>query len=122
MNPLIQNSTYLTQFGQLRQFTRDEYGDLSQTSVTTVACLVYLEGDEQSQTNPVMTNVIEHRLVLPYSVRSVTTLKTHISQVTDKFGNVVLSDARIDKIIDYNHWRYAPRFFVCNLDLELDGA
>jgi hypothetical protein len=125
-NPLIRTKKYATQTGQLvtagQPTARDRYGDLtSDTVITTVKCLVYWENDEQSQTNPAISNLVFHKLVLPFSVRTLVDLHSHIRNVTDKFGNVVLLDARIDKITDYNHWKYKPRFFVCDLDLNLDG-
>jgi len=120
---LIRNQTYLTQVGQLRSISRTKYGDISTiSSVATVVCLVYVEGSGQNQTNPAISNPTRHQLLLPYTLRSTIKTNDHISQVTDRFGVVVLSDARISKLIDYNHWRYAERFFQCELDLELDGV
>lgn len=119
-NPLIRNQKYLTQFGQLKSMGRNVTGDATQTSVTTVACLVYQEESEQDQTNPAITLLNKHRCCLPTSVRSLVKEHDHLAQVTDRFGNVVLTDSRIDKIIDYNHWRHEPRFFVVWLDTDLD--
>lgn len=119
-NPLIRNSKYLTQFGQLRCMGRDNYGDAVQTSVTTVACLVYQETSEQSQTNPAITLLGQDRCCLPTSVRTLVSEHDHISQVRDRFGVLLLEDARIKKIIDYNHWRHEQRFFVVHLDVDLD--
>lgn len=120
---LIQNQKYLTQVAQLRSVSRTSFGDVSTiSSVATVSCLIYIEGSGQSQTNPAISNPIRHQLLLPYTLRATTKLHDHISQVTDRFGVVVLADARISKIIDYNHWRYRERFFQCELDLELDGV
>jgi len=119
---LIRNQTYLTQSGQLRSVSWTKFGDISTiSSVQSTACLVYVEGDRQNQTNPAITNEIRHQLLLPYTLRATTKTNDHISQVTDRFGVVVLNDARISKIIDFNHWRRAERFFQCELDLELDS-
>ncbi len=119
---LIRNQKYLTQKGQLRSISRTKFGDISTiSSIATVACLVYVENLGQRQTNPAITQTVKHQLLLPYEVRDSVKTNDHISQVTDRFGVVVLADARISKIIDYNHWRYAERFFHCELDLDLDG-
>lgn len=123
MSGLIRNQKYLTQQGQLRSISRTRFGDISTiSSIATVACLVYVENSAQNQTNPAITNPVKHQLLLPYSVRSSIKTNDHIYEVTDRFGVVVLADARISKIIDYNHWRYAERFFHCELDLELDAV
>ena len=119
-NPLIRNKKYLTQFGQLRRMDRDQYGDAEQTSIVTVSCLVYQETNEQSTTNPAITALQQDRCCLPTSIRTLVREHDHLSVVTDQFGNVVLQDARVKKIIDYNHWRHEPRFFVVHLDVDLD--
>lgn len=120
---LIRNSKYLTQTAQLRSISRTKFGDISTiTSVAVVPCLVYVEGSGQNQTYPEVANPTRHQLLLPYSLRATTKISDQVSQVTDRFGVVVLSSARIRKIIDYNHWRYAERFFQCELDLDLDGS
>lgn len=123
MSPLIRNKKYLTQTAQLKHVTRQAglYGDTSITSISTVKCLLYTERSEQDPTNPVMTDLVMHKLILDYNVRSITDKQTHVAEVVDKFGNVVLTDARITKLVDYNHWKYKPRFFVCDLDLDMDG-
>ncbi len=119
---LIRNQKYLTQTGQLRSISRTKYGDISTiSSIATVSCLVYVEGSGQNQATPAISNPVQHQLLLPYELRATIKTNDHISQVTDRFGVVVLEDARVSKIIDYNHWRYAERFFHCVLDLELDG-
>lgn len=119
-NPLIRNEKYLTQLGQLKTMTRTVTGDAVVTATNTVTCLVYMEEDEQDQTNPAITLLNRHHAILPFSVRATTKVHDHLATVTDRFGNVVLLDSRIVKIVDYNHWRHEPRFFVAQLDVDLD--
>lgn len=119
-NPLIRNSKYLTQFGQLKIMGRDVHGDAVLTSTSTVACLVYQEEAKQSQTNPAITILSLDRCCLPVSVRDQVKEHDHLAAVTDRFGRVILEDSRIVKIIDYNHWRHEARFFVVHLDTDLD--
>lgn len=114
---LIKFSTYATQVGQLRTMGRSAFGDVSETSITTVNLLVYFEEDEQRQTSPNVTPLTRHFAILPTSA----TVNTgdHLKDVVDKNGNAVLSDARILLVDDYNSHRYGSRFKRVQLDLGL---
>ena len=121
-NPLIRNKKYLTQFGQLKTVTRNKYGDVDPalTTITTIRCMVYLEDIKQLQTNPAISLIELHRACIPSSLRNSVDVHDHLAEVTDRHGNVVLADSRVTKIVDYNHWKHAPRFFVVHLDVDLD--
>ena len=119
-NPLIRNKKYLTQLGQLKTMTRTVTGDLILTATTTIQCLLYQEEEKVGNVNPNITLLNLHRVCLPISIRAVVKEQDHLAQVTDRFGRVVLDDARITKIIDYNHWRHEARFFVAHLSTDLD--
>lgn len=119
-NPLIRTEKYLTQFGQLKTVGRTKFGDTVVTTTSTVACLIYLEELKQVQTNPAISLLELDRGILPTSIRSAVKVQDHLAVVTDRHGNVVLTDSRITKIVDYNHWKHEPRFFVVHLDVKLD--
>lgn len=114
---LIDATKYITQVGQLRTMSRNNFGDVSETSVVTVSCLVYQEEDEQDQTNPAVTGKVRHFAILPKTATPQT--GDHLSAVVDRFGNEILSDARILLVNDYHTWRYGRKFFRVTLDVDL---
>lgn len=114
---LIQNDKYFTQFGQLRAMSPTRFGDLSETSVVTVPCLVYQEEVKEMQTTPAIGTGVRHFACLSNTFTVVE--GDHLTAVTDRFGREVISDARVVKITDYNSWRHGSRFLRLELDLAL---
>ena len=111
---------YVTQVGQLRYSAFDEYGDTQVTTISTTSCLVYTEREEQDQTVPAVTGKIKYFAVIG-DITSQIRKGDMLTNVIDKFGNSVISDARIVEIIDFDHWRHGRRFRQLRLDLDLDA-
>lgn len=122
MNPtlLIKIKKYVTMTGQLRSVARNSHGDTVITTVTTIKCLVYQDSDQQRMTNPVVTNLNQHFAIVPIGVTI--KLHDHLSVVVNKFGQQILTDARITKITGFSSWRRKVAFKKLDLDLALDGA
>lgn len=122
MNPtlLININKYVTMTGQLRSMARNEYGDTTVTTITTVKCLVYQDSDQQRMTNPVITDLNKHFALIPTGVTI--KLHDHLSVVLNRFGETVIDDARIAKITNFGSWRRKIRFRKLDLELQLDGA
>jgi hypothetical protein len=99
---LIQIDRFATQVGQLRAMASTTYGDHVPTSVTTINLLVYQESNEERQTNPIRTEGARHAAVLDKDIT--VSINDHITNVVDKFGNVVLADARVADMMDFHHW------------------
>ncbi len=115
--PLIKIAKYVTQVGQLKRTTRNVTGDTVVSTIVTVNCLVYQDDEQQEVTNPAMTKSVRDFAVIASTVA--TSLNDHLANVVDQFGNPVLTDARIVKVTDYNHWKYGPRFKKLDLDVDL---
>jgi len=118
-NPLIDIRKYATQVGQLVSMTRDGFGDAVTSAPTTICLLVYQERDKQDQTNPALTRVIRHMAVIASTIT--VNKHDHIQSVVDRFGEAVLTNARVKEVIQYGHWRHRQRFQAVELDLDLDG-
>ena len=121
MNPtlLININKYVTMTGQLRSMARGTHGDTVVTTITTIKCLVYQDSEQQSMTNPVITDKDKHFALI--KAGEVIKLHDHLSVVINKFGESILDDARVTKITKFGSWRRRVRFFKLDLELQLDG-
>ena len=117
--PLIDIRKYATQTGQLVSVTRDGFGDVDVTTITTISLLVYQERERQDQTNPTLTPAVRHMAVFASSIA--VSEHDHLQSVVDREGATVLANARVKQIIQFGHWRYAQRFQAVELDVDLDG-
>jgi len=115
---LIKIGKYATQIGQLRSMGRDQFGDAAQTLVTTIACLVYQDADAQAAGTPTDTGTARYIAVVPSSVA--VRMHDHLSEVVDKSGNPIISDSRVVRVTEYNHWRFGPEFKQLELSVDLD--
>lgn len=116
---LIQFENYATQVGQYVTMGRSAWGDVSETSVTTINLLLYQEEDSQDQTNPNVTGGVRHFAIVSKDL----TVQTgdHIRQVVNHLGVTVLVEARVLLVNDYHMWRHGNKFRRVQLDLDLSG-
>jgi hypothetical protein len=112
---LMNLDVFLRHVGQLRVQSYDVYGQPTASSVNTVACLVYTEENPETDSTPARVGRCRHFLVIPSSVT--VHANYHISNVVDPNGNVVLADARITDVMNFNHWRFGERIKVLHLEL-----
>lgn len=109
---------YLTQVGQLHAVARDEWGDLTVTLIQTTTCLVYTEQLRQVEEELLEEPKTAHRALVPLTLN--VRKGDHLAFVLDLDNRFVINNARINGVMEYNHWCYGSRFKVITLDQDSD--
>lgn len=117
LNPL----EWMTHIGQIYQTSGfDVYGNTTVTSVQTVSCLVFQHGYEGLYGVPVSTDAYRDFFMI-VSNTVATSVGDKISAVYDPYDNVVIDEALVKQVFNYNMWDEKPEFRLLQLGVVKDA-
>ena len=111
----IDIESFLKHSGILAATGTSEYGETTIVSSSTVACYVYTEAENSTNSTPATTDRIRHFALIPSSVTC--GVDYHLSSVTDPNGSTVISNARVTLVQDFNSHRYGARIKLLYLEI-----
>ena len=110
----INQDRYLVHTGQLTAYTTDGYGQSSASTITTIACYVYDENQNENASAPVSTDRVKHFALVPSSVT--VSEGYHLSAV-DPDGAAVISQSQVTNVQDFNSHLYGARIKLLHLEI-----
>jgi hypothetical protein len=112
---LINPSDYMFHYGQFTRVTLDAFGETSSSTINTISCFVYQEGDTRVLPANRRDEVLGMTGIIPSSVP--VQIGDFLNSVVDKNGVTIMASGKITKIYDFNTWYSSQKFKQVQLEI-----